>query len=397
MDSKRVIALYLNLWDHYERECFRGVERYASRNGPWEFHTPRGALGHPLPDLRTWRGDGVLGFLRTKELGDQIRSAGLPAVNISQLDPGPGVPRVARDVAATGAQAARYFLYRGFTNHAYYALMNVDTEIERVSEQGFVEAVRKEGHFCSSLTELRPRDPRQSAEHEQKVAAWLKSLPKPVSVFANCDESAAWLLANCRAIGIVVPDDLALMGRGNDELVCKFTKPSLTSITEDLEEIGYRAAALLHELMEGKLPPAEVILLKPGDIIERESTNTTAVCEGHVRTALAYIAEHGCDPITVADVVGQLPIQRTRFEVLFRQALHRSPHTEIIRVRIDRAKKLLAEEAVSVAQIAAKCGFASYSSLSIAFKREVGMSPRAYRKRYSRRQPPVTSRRQPAW
>ncbi len=396
MAEKKSIALYMNLWDHYERAYFRGVDRYASRYGPWEFHTPRGAVGHPLPDLRTWRGDGVLGFLRGKDLGDEIREAGLPAVTLSQLDVGPRVPRVTRAFAGSARRAAEYFLHRGFSNHAYYGVMDADTRIERDMEQAYMNALSLDGHFCSSFTRLKPpsaqESPHEYADYERDVMVWLRSLPTPVSIFANTDQAAAWLLANLRAVGLEVPKDVALMGRGNDELVCRFTSPSLSSISEDFVEVGYQAAALLHEMMNGRQPPTADTIIPPGDIIERESTNATAVSEGHVRSALRYISEHACDPITVTDVVKQLPIQRTRFEVLFRQALHRSPHTEIIRVRIDRAKKLLAESGDSVADIAGRCGFASYSSLSIAFKREVGISPRGYRKK-AVEVPAVRSRR----
>ena len=124
------------------------------------------------------------------------------------------------------------------------------------------------------------------------------------------------------------------------------------------------------------------MLVAPGPIISRQSTNVTVTGDVHVRKALTYIAQHACDPITVADVVGQLPIHRTRFEFLFRRALHRPPYTEITRVRMDRARKLLAETTRSVAEVAADCGFANYSSFSVAFKRETGISPRAYRRQY---------------
>jgi LacI family transcriptional regulator len=192
------------------------------------------------------------------------------------------------------------------------------------------------------------------------------------------------LLVACRDLGVSVPEEVAVLGKGNDELVCKLTRPSLSSIIEDNPEVGYQAAVLLARLMDGAKAPNAPVQVAPGPIFDRQSTNVTVTGDTHVRKALRYIAQHACDPITVSDVVRQLPIHRTRFEFLFRRALHRPPYTEITRVRMDRAKELLAATSLpkSVAEIAAECGFANYSSFSVAFKRQTSVSPRAYRKRF---------------
>lgn len=381
MAKRRRIALFLNLTNYVERLCFRGMERFAAQEGPWEYDTPRGTLGHPIPDLRTWQGDGVLGFLRTRDIGRQITEAKLPAVNISNMDPGYGVPAVRRDLAATGVLGAEYFLHRGLTNHAFYTSTTPDMEMTRMLERAYVERLAKEGHACSVLYQQSTEEPTKEPERDrQELLKWLGSLAKPVGILTTADLRAARVLVACRELGLEVPQEVSVLGKGNDELVCKFTHPTLSSISEDYAEIGYQAAALLNRLMDGAEPPDGPILVAPRVIVDRESTNVTVTGDTHVRKALRYVAEHACDPITVADVVQQLPIHRTRLEFLFRRALHRPPYTEITRVRMDRAKKLLAETTRSVAEVAAECGFANYSSFSVAFKRETGVSPRAYRR-----------------
>ena len=381
MAKRRRIALFLNLNDYFERLCFQGIERFAAEAGSWEFDTPRGTLGHAIPDLRTWDGDGILGFLRTRDVGQQVRDSTVPAVNISNLDPGCDIVAVRRDHRAVGIRAAEYFLHRGLRNHAYYSATTPDMDTIRMLERAYVERLAQEGHACSVLYQQSTADPVKDPERDrQELLEWVKSLPKPAGVLATADLRAARVLGACREVGLAVPEQVSVLGRGNDELVCKFTRPSLSSICEDYAEIAYQAAALLHRLMDGAEAPSSPVLLPPGPIIDRESTNTTVTADVHIQKALRYIQQHACDPISVADVVHQLPIHRTRFEFLFRRALHRPPYTEITRVRMDLAKKLLAETDRSVADVAADCGFANYSSFSVAFKRETGVSPRTYRR-----------------
>jgi LacI family transcriptional regulator len=397
MGKKRRIALYLNLAEYRERQFFAGIERFASQQGPWEYDLPTGALGHAVTDLRRWSGDGVLGFLRAKEIWQQLQDSKLPAVNVSNVDPGPGIPAVRRDFAAIGELAAEYFLHRGFEHHGFYSRTAPDMEMRRTLERAFIGRLQREGHACSVLYQkAAPRpvalsgqdawsvssDKSGSAAEDRELLDWLKSLPRPVGILAMDDLYAARLLVACRDLGLSVPEEVAVLGKGNDELVCRLTRPSLSSIIEDNPEVGYQAAALLHRLMDGAKPPSAPVQVAPGAIVDRQSTNVTVTGDTHVRKALRYIAEHACDPITVADVVRQLPIHRTRFEFLFRRALHRPPYTEITRVRMDRAKELLAATSRSVAEIAAQCGFANYSSFSVAFKRQTSLSPRAYRKQY---------------
>ncbi len=381
MAKRKRIALFLDLTDHIERLYFEGIERLAAQVGPWEYDTPRGTLGHPVPDLRMWRGDGVLGFLRTREIGRQIGQAKLPVVNMSNLDPGCDVPAVRRDYVAAGVLGAEYFLHRGLKNHALYSSTTSDIEVTRVLERAYAERLAEEGHACSVLYQRSTGDPTKELERDrQELLEWLKSLPKPLGLLATADLRAARILIACRDLGLNVPEEVSVLGMGNDELVCRFTRPTLSSISEDYSEVGYQAAALLHRLMEGAKPPDAPVLIAPGPIVDRQSTDVTVAGDAYIQKALRYIAQHACDPITVADVVRRLPIHRTRFECLFRRALHRPPYSEITRVRMDRARKLLAESTRSVAEVAATCGFANYSSFSVAFKRETGTSPRTYRR-----------------
>ena len=101
--------------------------------------------------------------------------------------------------------------------------------------------------------------------------------------------------------------------------------------------------------------------------------------------ALRFIREHACDGIRVADVLRVVPLTRRVLEHRFQKFVRRTLHAEIIRIRMDRAARLLAETELPLTEIAAKSGFADAEYLSVAFKKYTGASPRAYRQQMSGR------------
>jgi LacI family transcriptional regulator len=119
--------------------------------------------------------------------------------------------------------------------------------------------------------------------------------------------------------------------------------------------------------------------LAPVRVVERPSTDVVAVADARVAQALRYIREHVGEGIDVSDVRRAVPMSRTLLERKFKKALGHSPHRQIVQQRIERAKHFLAESEVSIAVVADLAGFADASYLSVAFRRETGESPYAYR------------------
>src|SRR6202042_2398690 len=87
---------------------------------------------------------------------------------------------------------------------------------------------------------------------QHSLAKWLESLPKPVGILAANDSRAHHILEACRAFGLRVPEEVAVIGVNNDELLCQLSNPALTSIEHGTKRMGYEAAALLERLMSGK-------------------------------------------------------------------------------------------------------------------------------------------------
>ncbi|MFM8413914.1 MAG: substrate-binding domain-containing protein, partial [Planctomycetota bacterium] len=197
--------------------------------------------------------------------------------------------------------------------------------------------------------------------------------------FACTDQLAFWLLDACRRAGVAVPEEVAVVGAENDEMLCTMSRPQLSSVAFDGERVGHAAAALLERLMAGEPPPAEPVLLPPTGLVVRQSSDIVAIDDPQVAAAMRYIREHACHGINVADVIRHAGLSRTLLERRMRQTIGRTPGEEITRLRFARVRQLLAETDLPLAAIAVRCGFEHPQYMAEAFKKHFGMTPGSYR------------------
>ena len=187
------------------------------------------------------------------------------------------------------------------------------------------------------------------------------------------------ILEACRRLEFAVPDQVAVLGVDNDELLCDLADPPLSSVIPDVRRTGYEAASLLDRMMRGEKVRGEGRLFVPLGVATRQSTDVVAVADRHISTAVRFIREHACNGITVTDIVKQVPLSRRVLETRFQKLLGRSPHEQIMAVKLDRVKRLLSETDLSLAVIADRTGFKHVEYLSVAFKRQVGVTASEYR------------------
>jgi LacI family transcriptional regulator len=166
----------------------------------------------------------------------------------------------------------------------------------------------------------------------------------------------------------------------NDEVECLLSHPPLSSVVNPAEQIGYEAARLLDRLMSGKAPPRQPIYVRPAHVVTRQSTDVIAVADPDVSRAVAFIRDHAAEKIGAAEVVLSLSIARRRLERRFRGCLGRTILEEIQRVRVERAKHLLAETDLPMPVVAGRSGFSTPQRLAAVFRRATGQSPLTYRR-----------------
>jgi LacI family transcriptional regulator len=211
------------------------------------------------------------------------------------------------------------------------------------------------------------------------MSRWIRDLPKPIGLLACDDDRGREVMEACRAAGAQVPEDVAVMGVDNDELLCDLSDPPLSSVAFDTERAGYEAAALLGGLMLGRIREPRRILVEPMYVVARRSTDVLALDDRAVAAALRFIHDTAGRPIGVGEVIRQVPLSRRTLELRFRRVVGRSIHEEIQRVRLERARQLVAETDLSIGMIAENCGFAGAGHLTRSFARTFGLPPSRYR------------------
>jgi LacI family transcriptional regulator len=215
-----------------------------------------------------------------------------------------------------------------------------------------------------------------------ELGKWLRDLPKPVALLACNDMRAQQIMTVCDVEGIRVPDEVAVLGVDNDDVLCELCDPPLSSIDPDVEQIGYAAAALLDKMVRGETPPERRILVEPRCVVARRSTDALAIGDREAAEAIRFVQDHACElELEIGDIVDQLSISRATLNRWFRKWLRRSPAEEISRVRLDRAKLLLATTDLSLEDIAQHCGFRYAESVCRAMKRTTGQVTADFRHR----------------
>jgi len=381
MPSETRVALFVDTQSAYGRNVIRGVNRYARTRGPWRFSgDPQRAVA-PIADIGRWTGDGVIAQVSRLDIEAELRPLRVPVANVSQHRPDVPFPSVQTDGDLIGALGAEHLLERGFRHFGFCGFS--DHAYSRSRRRGFTERLARQGLPCATFDGEAPQEPpsewpRRTAE----LCAWLRELPQPIGVMC-CNDVRAWHVAQaCHDVGIRIPDDLALLGADDDELVCELCSPPLSSVDVGAFHVGYEAALLLDRLMQGEPPPGSPIMVPPVRVVTRRSTDTLALPDAMVARALQFIREHACDPVGAAEVAATLPVSRRVLERRFRAHLERSILEEIVETRLRRAKELLLDSMLPIAEVAWRSGFGYVQQFNAVFRRAMDCSPLDYRRRF---------------
>jgi len=361
----------------YGRRILDGIARYLRANRPWSIYLEQHELATDLPGfLRRWNGDGIITRQVTADSVKLLRRRHLTAIDLGDLRPHLGILRIGSAHVAIGRMAAEHLLERGFQHFACCGFSGEHWSERR--RDGFLAEIGHARFECSAYES--PRAGLQAWKHDQtRLVEWIKSLRQPVGVFATNDLRGQHILDACARLDIAVPEQAAVIGCDNDELVCNLCNPPLSSVIPDPERIGYEAASWLDRMMQGEQPPVLEIEIPPQGIAVRQSSDVFAVSDPVVAAALRFIRERACDGASVQDLVDHLAVSRSWLERNFRKLLNRSPQAEIRGVQVKRCKELLRTTTLSLEKIARLTGFDHPEYMSVVFKRETGQTPGRFR------------------
>ncbi len=375
MDAPRV-ALLIETSREYGRGLLRGIIHYQQNHRPWSLYfKPQGLDAPPPAWLGSWRGDGIIARINDRAMADAVLGAKVPAIDLRGSLEGVNLPIVGIDNRAVVRLAAGHFLERGFRNFGFCGTPYGEHRYQDERSDRFVRAIKAGGFHCDVFHDSTQRGLSWD-EEQQQLAAWLRSLPKPVAVMTCHDDRGQQVLDACLRADLAVPDEVAILGVDNDSFLCNLSTPKLSSIDVNAERIGYEAAALLDRLMKGGRAP----LFEPRGLVIRQSTDVTAVSDPHVAQAARLIRDNAGTTISIQDLLAQVPASRSALFRRFKEQLGRSPKAEMTRVRMERAKDLLRNSTLPVTAIAGRAGYTEATHFIVAFRRATGLTPLRYRK-----------------
>ncbi len=367
--------------DYYIISVHQGVVDYARRSG-WILDS-RPIQMRQLPvDLRA---DGALTLIGSPELfGPKLRATGIPMVNMSPWGEEFGIPSVQLDNERAGALAASHLLGRGLTDLTMVQF-HPGSLTSSARCRGFADTVTAAGRrFHRLVVGGVPHVARGEVPVSwQGFQRQLLALPKPLGLFTEGDLAAVDVIHFCQQIGLRIPDDVAVVGVDNDPLVVTVAPIPVTSVDNNLHGLGVRAAELLDDILDGKPPPTRPIVIAPRGVVGRRSTDVIAVANEDVAAALAFIHARFREPIKASDASRQSSTSRRRLQDLFLAQVGRTLSEEITHRRLDLAKQLLRESGLKTSLIAQRCGLGTATQLCKVFARELQMTPREYRQRFT--------------
>lgn len=360
---------------------YRGIAQYLKTHERWrvdyvdQWGDSRLRTAEVLREFQAWEGDGILTMPFDAGTAEILFHRGLPTVSFTDAF-ADQIFTIHSDNWAIGRMGAEYLLERNLQTLAYYGRM--DAAYARQRWEGFQTRTRQEG--IEPFLYDTAASGASSTRLGMSFLSWLRDLPRPMGILAECDMSGRDVVHACIEGGIHVPMEVAVLGVDNVPHVCEFEQMPLSSIEPNFERIGYLAAGVLEGMMIGRASRRGLLLVPPRGVVTRRSTDVMALQDSLVADACWYMQQHLTEPLTAEDVAAAVSSSRRNLDRRFRLALGRSPADHLVTLRLNRAKELLRDTSESMSEIARLSGFTDTNHLGRTFRRVTGASPTAYRR-----------------
>ena len=386
MNEQSKIVLLLETSRQLGRELLRGAALWSRIHGPVSLSASAGHFDQSLPDLRHEKKIGIIARLSVPGLTQAVRKYRIPLIalepvtqELADLKEELGLAEIRSESNEIAEMGAEYLWNDGFRNFAYCGFPNrLWSKIRRAAFSRYI--LEQDGH-CSFYP---ASDNELSWNRERsKLKSWLRSLPKPIGMLACDDDRALQILQLCEEVGIRVPQDVSILGVGNDDILCDLANPPLSSISMDLQTAGFNAVQSLVDLIESKTKRPADIAMSPLWVNPRMSTDFLAVPDPTVVKALQFIRQNYLRPISVVDVVRYAGISRRSLETRFSAVNRRTISNEILHHRLERAKRQLIVSDELMTSIATSSGFFNFRSMLHAFHVSEGCTPGEYREKHA--------------
>ena len=376
-----VLAVY-SLRHFSGREHFSGVLDGMADTGDWQLETIRPDLF--LDSKAFVNGDGepydgmIISMPGSARVMDKIAKSRLPTVLVDIPDRSlaarcDAVSWIWTDNADIGRRGALHLLERGEYSAAGYVHELTD---EFYSRERLV-AFRRAMHESGCETSVFPPDGTTTARNLKSLRAWLKELPKPAAVMAASDMRAADVINACRAEGIAVPSQVAVIGVDYDVSQHARCGMSISSVILNSRMMGREAVRELEFLLRHPKYKGRVreTVVSAKEIFAGESTARSVSATRLVNIALDFISANCTKDLSPNDVIAHLGCSRRLAELRFSQISGTTIHKAINTARLNEVQRRI-RLGESVGSVVKAMHFASAKQLYQMYKRHFGSTIR---------------------
>lgn len=380
------IILLLDFAEEYSKSLLKGISKYSAEYGPWTYcRMPlyyRETIGIKgiLDWAKDWGAHGIIGQLYNEMDLRLILDSKIPVIAQDFKERFTELPNITGSYHEAGEMGAEYFLRKGFKNFAFYGFNDIVWSRERA--EGFEKKINSVGYKVNYFEHRKSRSTDLWYYKSNSLSKWLISLPKPIAMMTCDDNQGLHITEACKQNKIRIPEEVAVLGVDNDEMLCELSDPPLSSIGLDIEKGGYDTARLMEHMIQNGADQFYDIHVKPTQIITRQSTDIYATNDDHIASTLKYIHKNIEKNLQVDEVVKQVPLTRRSLEKRFHQITGYPIYKYIFNLRIEKFTQRLLETDQTVFEIALDLGLNDSKNIARQFKQVKGCNPIEYRKRY---------------
>lgn len=260
-------------------QATRAIKEAARPHGfQIQIYDAHGSMAEDLDAIRrlpeTQARGAVVFALHSVEFAEAIyalKASGFPCVLIDQRLADLDVPSVVADNHAGGYLAGQALIRRGHKRIAFVGDLDADTVQERLA--GMRDAIGDAGlPFSRALV--------QDVSQVDRFASWAEEIDRrlralfaapepPTAVFASCDAIARDVYAALGRLGLMVPQDVSVVGFDDDPIASTLV-PGLTTVSQPFQDMGRAAFELLHRRIQDPASPVEHRRV-PVALVERAS------------------------------------------------------------------------------------------------------------------------------
>ena len=376
---KRKDILLLLEW--YDYRIHKGVSQMARKYG-WQLNCPKNLMSVSTDSgwLKDWDGDGCIAMIQSDKTFNYLKDKDIPIVDLGLRDYDRPFSRMVSDNPKIAKLAAEHL--REFGHKEIFALDHGNNTMfkERLNAlKTFAESEGGKVTVLKSATEIQNDIIYELRDIAEERGHKLEELS--IGFFAHNDSIAAELISLCLKHDLRVPENIAILGVDNDDLINSSLVLGLSSVDSDLEGLGSASAKLMHKLLDDPTLKEKAIIHRhpPKLVVSRRSTDCYAVRNPLVSNALHWIQNNFYKGIQATDVAEAMGVTQQGLQKAFVNNYIRSPGNEIRHQRIQAVAFLLSTTNAKLDTIAENCGYYSVNSLINSFRKQYNTTPGRYR------------------